>query len=226
VAGDLLSSGERVLAVCADVSRRRRSFERLVGGIGAHVEARDGAGAPGRLALVEWDALAEDPQLAEDTPHLLAVDPPATAAAQRMLDSAPTRFVHKAWGLPEIDFAQAVARSRLDIRGALTALYRCLRDEPPRTPEELERTLRGEGAHPRPPQLAARLVLVLSELGLARYDAAARTCVVLQAQRTSLERSPSHRVAREALAEAERRLERERSALQGPRLPAEAHVTL
>jgi single-stranded-DNA-specific exonuclease len=236
VAGDLLSSGERVLAVCADVPRRRGSLERLIGGVAAHVQASgraaqaEGQAAqppPGAaLALVEWDALAADPSLADGFPHLLAVDPPAGAAAEAALTHARVRLAHKAWGLPEVDFALAVARSRLDVRAPLAELYRRLRDEPPSNPEALERALRGPGEHPRPPALAARLVRVLGELGLVRYEASTRTCVVLDAQRASLERSLTYRAAKEALAEAERLLERERAALRGPRETQEARLTL
>ena len=66
VAGDLLTSGEPVLAVCADVARRRAGLEELVAGM-----------APGGcLDAVSLERLARDPALAAAYTHLVALDPP------------------------------------------------------------------------------------------------------------------------------------------------------
>src|SRR5439155_5720390 len=65
VVGDLLSSGEPVLGVCADVSLRRGGLEQLVAGIAARVRSAD----CGALALASWDELAADPRLAEPYAH-------------------------------------------------------------------------------------------------------------------------------------------------------------
>ncbi len=69
--------------------------------------------------------------------------------------------------------------------------------------------LRGDGAHPRSPELAARLVRVLRELGLVaceRDGAGHPACRVLDAPRTALEKSAAYRAYAARLADAERRL--------------------
>jgi single-stranded-DNA-specific exonuclease len=190
VAGDLLSSGERVLVVCADVPRRRVSLARLIGGVGP-------------LAATSWRDLGADPGLAAGFEHLLALDPPRSEAAEALLATAPAPpgggFTHRAWGLPEIEFALAVARAELDVRDQLAELYRELRDSPPANRTELERVLRGPGEFPRHPAACARLVRMLVELGLVAYDSATPACRVVGAQRTSLERSAAYLAARAEL---------------------------
>src|SRR5204862_3755470 len=118
VTADLLTSGDSVLVVCADVARRRESLERLLGGMG-------------RLALTSWDAFAAEPGLAAAHPHLVAMDPPPIRAGLALLECAPAdgpAFAHLAWGAPEIEFALAVARACFGLRPAVADFYRRLRD--------------------------------------------------------------------------------------------------
>jgi single-stranded-DNA-specific exonuclease len=205
VAGDLLSSGERVLVVCADLARRRRSLERLLGG----------------AAAVSWRDLERRPTVAAGYEHVLALDPPSDAAGEALLRAAPGGdFAHHAWGLPEIDFALAVARAALDLRDQLAALYRHLRDSAPAGPAELEQILKGPGEYQRAPATCARLISVLAELGLVEYDAAAPSCRVTTAtERTSLERSPTYMAARRELERAERYLAQAAADLRDRRAP-------
>jgi hypothetical protein len=101
-----------------------------------------------------------------------------------------------------------VTRANLDLRPSLIGLYRALRERPV-AGADLERVLRGDGTHPRTPELAARLVRVLSELGLIAYErdgAGHPACRVLEAPRTELEKSAAYRAYAARLAEAERRL--------------------
>src|SRR5204863_6636488 len=64
VAGDLFTSGERVLVAVAHVERRREGLERIVAGL-----------APGGMPVVSWAALAAAPELAAGFDHLVALDP-------------------------------------------------------------------------------------------------------------------------------------------------------
>ncbi|MDQ3936670.1 MAG: single-stranded-DNA-specific exonuclease RecJ, partial [Actinomycetota bacterium] len=151
IAGDLLSSGESVAIVCADVERRRPGLEEVVAGIARAVADREGDRCP---ALVSWDQLATDPDLASGFAHLVALDPPLAARGIEQLASAPGpegAFAHLAWGAAESGFALAVARRDLDLRPALTALYRDLRDAGPCAGRQLEGILRGEGSRRRSP---------------------------------------------------------------------------
>jgi single-stranded-DNA-specific exonuclease len=226
IAGDLLSSGERVLVVCAEVPRRRRSLEQLLGGLAARAGSASESGAPA-LAAISWRGLVARLALAATFEHLLALDPPASPAAEALLAAAPAPpgggFAHRAWGLPEIDFALAVARAGLDLRDQLAELYRELRDSRPADPDDLESVLRARGGDfPRAPAECARLVRVLVELGLVAYDAAVPACRVVGAQRTSLEHSPAFVAARDELAQVERFLAQAAAELRDRRAPARA----
>jgi single-stranded-DNA-specific exonuclease len=201
VAGDLISAGESVLVVCADVSRRRASLERLIAGL---------SDAP--LAVCSWQALESDPSIAESYVHVVALDPPVSDELEELLATAPAPvgggFSHSAWGPAESEFALAVARAGLDLRPALVGLYRALREKPA-AGGDLEDLLRGDGPHPRPPEVAARMIRVLSELGLIAYErdgAGHPAARVLDAPRTELERSPAYQSYMARLAAIEKRL--------------------
>ena len=72
---------------------------------------------------------------------------------------------------------------------------------------ELESILRGAGPHPRTPEHAARLVTVLSEVGLVAIEPGP-SLRMLEARRTELERSPTYMKALERYAMARAYLER------------------
>jgi single-stranded-DNA-specific exonuclease len=193
VAG-LASSGAAVLALCADALRRRDLVER------AAVPARFGGGrvaiASGRLAdeasraaaaevaeagsgvlLADWGALARQPSMAGRFDHVVMVDPAPFSHLERVA-SAGTGFLHLAWSEAELELALRVHREEWPDRTAVTALYRSLRsaavDRPP-DGEGLDRgrardALQGVGRHPRPPEVAARRLRVLEELGAVRWQ--------------------------------------------------------
>jgi single-stranded-DNA-specific exonuclease len=197
VVGDLLSSGESVLVVCADVYRRRPALELVVAGA-ARGEAR--------LALAGWDDLLADPALAEPHAHLVALDPPAARDDVDALRAAPGHgFVHLAWGAAEREFALAAARRALAPRDDLIVLYRSLRVAAPCSGDRLAALLRGDEAHPRSARACAQLVGILDEIGVVELDLAAAepTLRVIETARTDLERSERYRACRERLAAAE-----------------------
>lgn len=187
---DVLSSGEHVLAVVADVPRRRAGIEAVLGGLGLSLGREHG-----RLGLVSWHALAIEPGLAEGYPHALALDPPPHPHGEALLAAAPgAGFAHLAWGPAEADFALRVARSELELRPALAEVFRALRDSGGSAEgETLAAILRGRGRHPRRAAVCGRLLRVLVELGLVELQAERRACRVLDAPRTELERSPAYR---------------------------------
>jgi single-stranded-DNA-specific exonuclease len=204
VVGDLLSTGEGVAVVCADVPRRLAGLERTLAGVAER------CGDP--LAALSWERLEAEPGLAREHRHLVALDPPSTAHQERVLAAAPfdggEGFAHLAWGAAEIEFALAVAEARLDLAAPLAELYRALRAAGSAAGPELEALLRGGGRYPRDAGQCATLMRVLVELELVRLDAAgdAFACRVLDARPTQLERSPTYRACSERLAEARRRL--------------------
>jgi hypothetical protein len=93
------------------------------------------------------------------------------------------------------------------MRSELVALYKELRSARAYAGAELERVLRGPGAHPRSAAHAARLVTVLTEVGLVELGPGP-TLRVLDAHRTELERSPTYMSALERYAMARAYLER------------------
>ena len=196
VAGELLGSGEAVLLVVADVERRRRSLEAVVAGL-----------APAGLPLISWEALGSDARVAEPFAHLLAVDPPPVPEGLRLLTGTGGEgLAHAAWGGPECQFALGHWRAQLGLREPLTELWRALGPAGTLSGAALEQALAGAGAYPRGGALGARMIRVMGELGLARYDAGARSCHAREAHRTDLDRSAAQRAYTARLAVAERYL--------------------
>ncbi len=191
VAGDLLSSGESVLVAVADVSRRREGLESLVAGL-----------ADGVMAVADWDVLAATPGLLDEFDHLVALDPPQEGALDPLLRHGPRG--HLAWGPAEAEFALLVWRAELELRPALTEVYRSLRSLPAdASPEQVESALRGPGRHPRTPECCGRLLAVLCELGLIELSGEG-ACRMLEARPTDLEQSEVYRAARRRLDAIER----------------------
>jgi single-stranded-DNA-specific exonuclease len=206
VAGDLFSSGEAVLVAVADVSRRRAGLEAVVAGL-----------SHGPMPVVSWATLADRPELAEGFGHLVALDPPPGGSADPLLGAAPR--AHLAWGPAEAEFAIAVYRASLDLRPQLTEVYRALRElAPDAPPADFEAALAGPGRYPRAASDCARLLAVLTELGLVELELDPPSCRVLEAVRSDLELSPAYRASRDRLAAAEQALAPELPA----RLPAAA----
>jgi single-stranded-DNA-specific exonuclease len=188
VLGDLLSSGEPVLLVCADALRRRPALELL----------SDGRG----VAATSWDELLAGPGLAEPYAHVVALDPPVAPEEVDALVTLPgSGFAYKAWGPAEVEFALAVARRTLDPRDELVVLYRALRDASPPTPVSgaaLEAIL----LDGRSEFQAARLLAILEEIGVVELGPEP-SCRVIEARRADLDSSAAYRQGRERLERAE-----------------------
>ena len=211
--GDAISSGQSVLVVCADTARRRGSIEDLVGGLATALRTGFERGTS-PLAMISWVALERAPELARDYAHIVALDPPESERAESLLATAPSPSAgaraHVCWGAGEIEFAERAATSRLDVRSALRAVFRALRDSGPLSGAELEQVLCGQGARPRERETCALLLRVLRELGLASYSSRAEggpACSLHEGPaRTELERSPAYRASLARLEEARRYL--------------------
>lgn len=177
---DLVATGEPVLAVVADVARRIEGLAARTGG----------------FALCSHAALARDPALSEPFRHVAVLDPPSHPdEAANVRAGGVDGWTHLCWGEAELRFAQQIHDSEHDLRAALVPLYRALRDRGGAAGEELEAVLRGDGAHGRSVAQAARLVAILTELGLVSLDRDLPALAVRDAERTSLERSATWRAA-------------------------------
>jgi single-stranded-DNA-specific exonuclease len=173
---DALSSGEGVLALCADVPRRLRGLSDRLGG----------------FALVCYHALEREPVLAKSADHLVALDPPACDAGAELLRAGPG-VTHLTWGEAELRFAWQMHELEYGLRGSLVTLFRSLRQRGRVAGEELEQLLRGDGQHGRPARLAGRLIRVLAELELVSLDRDLPALAVASDAPTTLECSPAYR---------------------------------
>jgi single-stranded-DNA-specific exonuclease len=178
VVHDLVAQGASVLAICAHVGRRIEGLQARAGG----------------FALTSHAALARQPDLAGAYDHLVVLDPPAhPEEAERLRSGAPGTFAHLTWGPAELRFTQQIHESEHDLRAQLVPFYRALRERGGAAGEELETLLRGEGVHGRSVAQAARIVAVLTELGLVSLDRDLPALAVGDAERTALERSATYR---------------------------------
>jgi len=232
----LASSGAPVLALCADALRRRELVER------AAVPARFGGGsvaiASGRLAddsvhaaldavsgsgvvLADWAALARLPSMPMRFDHVVLIDPPPFPDLERAA-SAGGGFLHLAWGEAEIELALRVHEEEWPHRPVLVAFFRSLCSAGEEgagegtgvTVRRLRDALHGPGRHPRSPEVAARRLRVLEELGAVRWQppASARTLRVVSSECKDLERLNAFVAYRE-------RYEEGRQFLSGRRQP-------
>jgi single-stranded-DNA-specific exonuclease len=176
VLADAVSSGESVLALCADVTRRLGGLRERLGGFTLACYAE-----------LEHDA---SPVLAHR--HVVALDPPCGPAAHQLL-RAGEGVAWLAWGEAELRFARQVHEHEYSLRDSLVALYRGLRACERAAGPALERLLRGDQASGRSARLAGRLVRVLSELDLVTLDRDAPALAILGHTPTALDRSAAFR---------------------------------
>jgi single-stranded-DNA-specific exonuclease len=176
---DLVAADEPVLAIVAHAPYRARVLQDRVGG----------------FAMTSWAALEDDPALTAGFSHLVAIDPPTSAAGRALIErpSGGGR-AHLAWGEAELGFAQRIHQWDFALRDPLATLYRALRAAGDVRGEAFEAVLRGEGPQPRSAALAGRLVRVLSELDLVVLDREGQALRVTdRPARTQLERSAAFR---------------------------------
>jgi single-stranded-DNA-specific exonuclease len=176
VLADAVSGGEPVLALCADVTRRLAGLRERVGG----------------FTLASYAQLESDPAPALAHPHVVALDPPCSPVADRLL-RAGEGIAWLAWGEAERRFAQQMHEHEYGLRTSLIVLYRALRACGRAAGSDFERLLRGDGTPGRSPRLAGRLVRVLSELELARLDRDPPALAILGHTPTALDRSVAFR---------------------------------
>jgi single-stranded-DNA-specific exonuclease len=189
----LASCGGAVLVLCADALRRRALVER------AATPARFGGGtaaiASGRLAddvtrtavaavtraetgvlLADWAALERNPGMASGFDHVVVVDPAPFHHLERAA-SAGTGFLHAAWGEAEVEMALRVHSEEWPDRAAVEGLYRSLRsaaaDRRSLGLDRVREVLHGPGRYARSPEVAARRLRLLEELGAVAWEASA-----------------------------------------------------
>ena len=221
VLGDLLSTGEPLLVLCADVSRRAAPLARDLAAdrfgldrwlaispycgprAATHLEAGDTA-----PVLCEYGVLSGQPALAQRFRHVLALDPPCwpqTLESLRHTGGDGAAFLHLGYGAAEVEFAARALTHELALRPHLESIYRGLAGLGPGAAVS-RALLEGDGRHPRGAALAGRCLRVLSDLSLANLEVSSGTliCTITNSGRAQLERSQAFRACARAAEEGTR----------------------
>ncbi len=210
----LISGGERVLLITADVARRRRLVSHGLPTNGSPLtrvslsSSRCGRAfiaeqlrlmrEPGpALQLADFATLAEFPQLAGNFEHLVFIDPPfSRLLLQGIASAAPAAYVHLFYCSDEVQFTGKVLEHEYDLRGPLTRVYKRLETGKyyPLN-ETTERLLLAGGKYLRQPVLVARCLRILKELNLISIEEKAEGPIMtlLESGRADLEQSPIYR---------------------------------
>ena len=206
---ELISSGESVLAVCADAARRSKlassaADPRRFGAAPPRIaccrcgtESLDATlrEAPGAgLALVDWTAIARRPDAVRLFSHVVVIDPPPSEALEGLALTG-HGYVHLAWGPGELELTERLLAREWELRVPIGEIWRALSEGGGEAEgSDLRSLLQGESGFPRTPETGARCVRVLSELGLCEWrpDRGATALRVLSSERTELGRSRAY----------------------------------
>jgi single-stranded-DNA-specific exonuclease len=171
----LVATGEPVLVVCADAVARARHLQLRLGG----------------FALASYDALERGALSADGYRHVMLLDPPSgDAQLAHARCGGPGDRAWLAWGAAELRFAVHIHEREYGLRDPLAACYRALRDRGGAAGRDLEEILRGEA---RSPELAGRLLRVLTEVDLVELDPERNAVTVTARPRVSLDASAAYR---------------------------------
>ncbi len=207
VIGELASSGERVLVLCADALWRRGIVESAVhpgrygATSGAIVAARGSlaqAGADANIVLADWGALSLFPDSPSDFEHVVIADPaPHPSLAE--LATAGDGYLHVLASTH--DLSQRAVAAALPDRKALADVYRALSDTGVALESEALRTaLCGPSGAGRSPEACGLALRVLAEIGVVRLtpDAPAVRAEAVSSVRGDLSSSMSFRLIEKA----------------------------
>jgi hypothetical protein len=223
---ELVSSGDSVLAICADAARRAalaasaadpRRFGAALPrfaccrcgdqGLDERLGSSDRPPAEAGLILADWSAIARRPQVPRRFQHVVLIDPPPSEAAESLATqgrasgegfaaaSAAGGYLHVAFGPTEVEFSERLLARDWELRGAIGEIWHELAGAGGEAEGAALRSLLAGGPrYERTPEVAARCVYVLDELGLCewRLGSAAGFVRVLSSERTDLARSRAY----------------------------------
>jgi hypothetical protein len=201
-----------VLAICADAARRSmlassaadpRRFGAALPRIACGrcgVTSLDAALAEppaAGLVLADWTALAQRPDAARRFRPVVLVDPPPSEALDGLASTAETAgaYLHLCWGPAELELTERLLARDWELRAPIGEIWRGLGEAGGEAQsEELRSLLEGDAGYARSPEVAARCVRVLGELGLGEWtcDRGNRILRVLSSERTELARSRAY----------------------------------
>jgi single-stranded-DNA-specific exonuclease len=207
---ELISSGEPVLAVCADAARRSRLAS-------SAADPRRFGAAPPRIAccrcgnrslqaalakppasglvLTDWTAVALRPDAARGFRHLVVVDPPPSDALETLANAGSGGYLHLAWGPAELELTERLLARDWQLRAVISEIWRALAATGGEAEgRALRAVLAGPSDYERTPEVAARCLAVLDELGLCEWkpDRGGRFLRVLSSESTDLARSRAY----------------------------------
>jgi hypothetical protein len=214
---ELISSGESVLAICADAARRaklasaaadprrfgaampriaccRCGAESVEAALRLSSDPEPGAG----LVLVDWTVVAMRPDAPRRFNHVVVIDPPPSEALEGLAWAGGDNgrgFVHLAWGPAELELSERLLGREWGLRGAIAEIWRALAETGGEADGSgLRSALEGASEFPRTAETAARCVRVLCELGLCEWlpDRVTGALRVLSSERTDLGRSRAY----------------------------------
>jgi hypothetical protein len=198
---ELISSGEPVLAICADAARRAKlaraaadprrfgaSVPRIAccrcGSDSLEEALRSPDGAA--LVLVDWTVVALRPDAPRRFRHVVAIDPAPSEAVESLVWAAPqggfamssaatnpaAGYLHVAYGLAELQLTERLLAREWELRAPIAEIWRAITESGEETEgAALRAALAGGTEYPRTPETAARCVRVLCELGLCEWKA-------------------------------------------------------
>ncbi len=204
----LLGAGASVLAVVADVSRRREVLRALAapGRFGVDdalvvsertspLTIRARLRSASALVVADHASLEHVLDVSAAFDAVVVLDPPATAGARDRLVAASTSSrLHLTFGAGEERFAAAALRAALDVRATLADTYRHLRDVGPASGEQLEALLWGDGEHPRSTSAIVHGLQTLLGRGLLELDGTTGLRLAAEAPRSSSARTGASKV--------------------------------
>ncbi len=208
----LVSTGENLLLLTADVARRRqllRSLPRTNSGGGQVLLAGSRCAAqalrqrlkrtrenPPVLALADFATVTAVPEAAAGFSHIVFIDPPLNRAVFRSVAAgAAGAYIHLLHCLHEVQFTEKVLEHEFSLRAPIIKVYRHLKTGKTYPLDETtERLLLAGGKYLRQPAMVARCLRVLEELDLLSVeDRAGKPIMTLQdAGKTSLENSATY----------------------------------
>jgi hypothetical protein len=150
------------------------------------------------LVLADWTAVALRPAAPAAFRHVVVVDPPPTEALEG-LTLLGRGYLHLAWGPAELELTERLLAREWELRAAIGEIWRSLAEAGREAEGEgLRALLTGHSRYPRTPEVAARCLGVLEELGLCdwRPDGAGGALRVLSSERTDLARSRAYAACR------------------------------
>ena len=195
--GELVSTGEPVAVLTADVSRRRSVIvgqfdakrfgatdtvlltKRCSTEVFKSIESRNSF--DGLLTFFDYEVADIYGEILRRFDHIVMLDPPFTESwierARGFVDrEGRSSFLHLLWGQDEVEFSEKVAEQELGLRAPISTLYREMKSsEGSRVLQssdatEMRKVFEGSGEHPKSPRLIGKCLRILSELDMVKVE--------------------------------------------------------